>query len=600
MDIKDRVKRFLSTEHRRRSKWEDWLPKEWFEKPDHVGMASKFSNDEYENFANQINDENEVSHNWRALGDPQQLREHIKKYAIVWGGHQRNLLFNHVYFVILDRLPEGITSEEAAVRLIEELDSLESRLKIQQGSSGRNKEVIERIQKKIGQIRDGFSSAPRTTDAPVDAEIVKDPPQKIEPEPVKLREKPKQRLVDKVAEEAPRKIEPEPVKLREKPKLRLVDKVAEEAPRKIEPEPVKLREKPKQRLVDKIAEEAPRKIEPEPVKLREKPKLRLVDKIAEEVEKARKEIEDSEEGVQDKSNEVIEFAPLISDASLVKHGCRLVDIKVTTNNKTAINSPMKNTFFLSGSSGDFMSPKLPNQTKNQDLMAIVESEEGDLTRVFVFDGVSQSLRPREWAEALLESALEIGLGIESTKDDAILSKWYNKSAEKWRNWIEQEYESKRERRAIWIEEQRIRDAHSTLTILEIGKESVEIAQVGDSPFFAYNSVTKKSIMTPQNFDHKSGPRTIGTDRMFMSEELSYEKLDIVKWDYYIACTDSIGDYLNENLSDVAGSVDFLESMLGQNPQRILCDMMARGRGSDGLIEDDLSLFIFTKHGKSGK
>jgi serine/threonine protein phosphatase PrpC len=200
----------------------------------------------------------------------------------------------------------------------------------------------------------------------------------------------------------------------------------------------------------------------------------------------------------------------------------------------------------------------------------------------------------------LESALEIGLGIESTKDDAILSKWYNKSAEKWRNWIEQEYESKRERRAIWIEEQRIRDAHSTLTILEIGKESVEIAQVGDSPFFAYNSVTKKSIMTPQNFDHKSGPRTIGTDRMFMSEELSYEKLDIVKWDYYIACTDSIGDYLNENLSDVAGSVDFLESMLGQNPQRILCDMMARGRGSDGLIEDDLSLFIFTKHGKSGK
>ena len=567
MDIKDRVKGLLSTE--RRSKWEDLLPKEWFEKPDPKGVASKFSNAEYGNFVKQINDENEVSHNWRALEEPESMREHIEKYAKVWGNHQKNLLFNHVYFVILDRLPKGITSEYAAVQLIEGLDRLKNRLEMQQGSTIRYKVVIERIQKKIGQIGDGFSSAPRTTDSPVDAEIVKDPPQ--------------------------------PVKPREKPKQRLVDKVAEEALPKIEPRPVKPREKPKQRLVDKVAEEALPKIEPQPVKLPEKPKQRLVDKIAEGVEKARKEIEDSEEEVQDKSNEVIEFAPLISNASLIDYGCRLVDIKGTTNNKTAINSPMQNTFCLSGASGDFMSPKLPNQTKNQDLMAIVESEEGDLTRVFVFDGVSQSLRPREWAEALLESALEIDLGIESSKDDVILSNWYNGSLERWRNWIEIEYESKRERKVDWIEERAHKDAHSTLTILEIGKGFVEIAQVGDSPFFAYNSVTKKSIMTPPNFDHKSGPQgSVGTDRMFMSEELSYEKLDIDDWDYYIACTDSIGDYLHENLSDVAGSVDFLESMLGQNPQGILCDMMARGRGSDGLIEDDLSLFIFTKHGKSGE
>ena len=538
MGIKDDIKGLLRGE--RKAIWEDLLPKEWFDQPEPSVVAGQFSNAEYGNFIKQINEEG-VATNWRALQDSEELRKHIEKCGKVWPKHSQHLLFNHIYFEILDRLPEGVTTEKSAERLIKQLEITQERLVITQRDTSKNKEVINRARTRIEQIKEGFASDPRTPDAPEKKNIVEDPPHK----------------------------------------------------------PVKPPEKSKQKLVDKMAEEAIEKVEPKPVKPPEKPKQRLVDKMAEEAEKARKEDETSEGEVQDKSNGVIEFTPLISDASLVKHGCRLIDVKGTTNNKTTINSPMKNTFFLSGSSGDFTSPTVPNLTKNQDLMALIKSEEDGLTRVFVFDGVSQSLQPREWAEALLESALEIGLGIESTKDDVILSEWYNKSVEKWRNWIEQEYESKRERRAYWIEEQRIRDAHSTLTILEIGKESVKIAQVGDSPFFAYNSVNKKSQMVPSNFDHQSGPQTIGTDRLFMSEELSYIELSFEDWDYYIACTDSIGDYLNENLGDIAKSVSFLDSMLGNNPQGILCDMMAKGRGSDGLIEDDLSLFIFTKHSIRG-
>jgi hypothetical protein len=346
-----------------------------------------------------------------------------------------------------------------------------------------------------------------------------------------------------------------------------------------------------------MAEEALPKIEPEPVKPPEKPKQSLAERMVEEAEKARQEAENGEENDREKTNDVVEFSPLISKASLDDNGCRLVDIRGAVWDNETTDLPMQRTHSLSGASGDFISPDEQNQTKNQDLMAVVREYEDGLTRVFVFDGVSQSHRPREWAEALLESALEMGLGIESTKNDEILSKWYYNSLDKWRNWIEQEYEIKRERKAIWIEEQRRKDAHSTLTIIEIRKGSVEIAQVGDSPFFAYNSVNKKSMMAPMIFDHQSSPPTIGTDRLFMSEELSFVKLDCEHWDYYIACTDSIGDYLNENLEDIDKSVNFLESMLEDNPQGILCDMMVRGRGSDGLIEDDLSLFVFTKHGR---
>ena len=61
-------------------------------------------------------------------------------------------------------------------------------------------------------------------------------------------------------------------------------------------------------------------------------------------------------------------------------------------------------------------------------------------RVLLFDGVSQSRAPRQWAECLAETYIKNRLSISKLKSHSEdLEEWHTTSREKWDKWIEDHY-----------------------------------------------------------------------------------------------------------------------------------------------------------------
>ena len=218
-------------------------------------------------------------------------------------------------------------------------------------------------------------------------------------------------------------------------------------------------------------------------------------------------------------------------------------------------------------------------------------------RIFVFDGVSESLRPREWAEALLKAGLDLDLSIDKLKDNDFLESWHSIALEIWTTWKEEQYETNRERKADWMETRNRQDAHTTLTIFEPNASEDNVAVVGDSPFFAFSKSKNKSYMFPPEFDHSTGPDTIGTIRSPSREDFNFTKIDLDDWDVVLACTDSIGDYLHENLSDLETCLQFLQQAKSEKWRKFLDQQLTLGRASGGLKDDDISMFMMERVAK---
>ena len=135
------------------------------------------------------------------------------------------------------------------------------------------------------------------------------------------------------------------------------------------------------------------------------------------------------------------------------------------------------------------------------------------------------------------------------KDNDFLESWHSTALEIWTTWKEEQYETNENARQI-DETRNRQDAHTTLTIFEPNASEDNVAVVGDSPFFAFSKSKNKSYMFPPEFDHSTGPDTIGTIRSPSREDFNFTKIDLDDWDVVLACTDRIGDSLHENLSDV--------------------------------------------------
>ncbi|SVE25053.1 uncharacterized protein METZ01_LOCUS477907, partial [marine metagenome] len=201
---------------------------------------------------------------------------------------------------------------------------------------------------------------------------------------------------------------------------------------------------------------------------------------------------------------------------------------------------------------------------NQDLIAIqfadTKRSDSRIDRVFVFDGVTESLRSREWAEALLESAIETRLSISTMANAGVLKKWHQRALSKWQSWIENEYEPNRQQDSRWLEDRRREDAHTTLIIYEPSdrQRGGKIALVGDSPVLAFTESGLSPMMIPSDFDHAMGPETIGTNRVPSADDFTFEMIQ-PHWDKIILCTDSIGDYLHKKLDNQDEAFNFLRS-----------------------------------------
>jgi hypothetical protein len=334
--------------------------------------------------------------------------------------------------------------------------------------------------------------------------------------------------------------------------------------------------------------------EPEP-KPEPEPELNLLERMRE------KSIENGNNTTKSSSSSEI-FETLIEDQEILSKEVRLfwsgseLFKRFTNQGRRSVHAFSTGKNELSSSTADLRKQGRERDT-NQDLIAIQFAEtkrtDSRIDRVFVFDGVSESLRPREWAEALLESAIETRLSIRTMRDAEVLEQWHEMALNKWKGWIENEYEPNRQQDPRWMEDRRREDAHTTLIIYEPSnkRRGGKVALVGDSPVFAFTE-GEPPMMIPSDFDHATGPETIGTNRTPSAKDFTFGTIQS-RWDKIVLCTDSIGDYLHQKLDNQDEAFNFLENCTDEDGWRqFLSARVKAGRTGGGLKDDDLSLLMF--------
>ena len=85
---------------------------------------------------------------------------------------------------------------------------------------------------------------------------------------------------------------------------------------------------------------------------------------------------------------------------------------------------------------------------NQDFAVVNPGR--DSLRTILFDGVSQSRAPRQWAECLAETYIENKLNVSKLKSHSkYLEEWHRASRKKWDTWIEEHYLPQRQHLPDW-------------------------------------------------------------------------------------------------------------------------------------------------------
>ena len=228
---------------------------------------------------------------------------------------------------------------------------------------------------------------------------------------------------------------------------------------------------------------------------------------------------------------------------------------------------------------------------NQDFVVVKKT--GTKIQVLMFDGVSQSRAPRQWAEFLAEVYVEKKMNINKLKRHSKeVEIWHQTALSRWDDWVEGVYLPKRTHLPIWRLENEVKTSHTTFIAIEINKESVDIANIGDSAVFCkQNSGEIKHL--PTTYDHSLGPKNISTNKLFEQNDIEYLSLKMNDLESLLACTDSIADYILDVKPEALG-VKYTESLnelsLDGDKSLYMSSMIDKGPSNGGWLEDDVSFF----------
>ena len=228
---------------------------------------------------------------------------------------------------------------------------------------------------------------------------------------------------------------------------------------------------------------------------------------------------------------------------------------------------------------------------NQDF--VVVKHIGKKLHILMFDGVSQSRAPRQWAEFLAEVYVEKKMNIEKLKKHSEeVENWHQNALLRWEKWVEEEYLPKRTHLPSWRLKNEVKTSHTTFIAIEINKESIRIANIGDSAVFCkQNSGEIKHL--PATYNHLLGPKNISTEKLYDQSDIEYLSLQSNDLNSLLACTDSIADYIFDE-NPQALDKKYTESLNALSSKgdkfAYMAEMISKGPSNGGWLEDDVSFF----------
>lgn len=234
---------------------------------------------------------------------------------------------------------------------------------------------------------------------------------------------------------------------------------------------------------------------------------------------------------------------------------------------------------------------------NQDFAVVNPGR--DSLRTILFDGVSQSRAPRQWAECLAETYIENKLNVSKLKSHSKdLEEWHRASRKKWDTWIEEQYLPQRQHLPDWRLKNEKNLSFTTFLTIEIDSKSVRIANIGDSAVFCkFKSGAIKHL--PTTYNHLLRPKNISTLDLYKPDEIEFYEFKVDSLESLLACTDSIADYIfDENEKSMSDKYDECLRELSTKGDKFefISKMIAKGPSKGGWLEDDVTFFSLVRSG----
>ena len=234
---------------------------------------------------------------------------------------------------------------------------------------------------------------------------------------------------------------------------------------------------------------------------------------------------------------------------------------------------------------------------NQDFAVVNPGR--DSLRTILFDGVSQSRAPRQWAECLAETYIENKLNVSKLKSHSkYLEEWHRASRKKWDTWIEEHYLPQRQHLPDWRLKNEKNLSFTTFLTIEIDNKFVRIANIGDSAVFCkFKSGAIRHL--PTTYNHLLRPKNISTLDLYKPDEIEFYEFKVDSLESLLACTDSIADYISdENEKSMSDKYDECLRELSTKGDKFefISRMIAKGPSKGGWLEDDVTFFSLVQSG----
>jgi len=274
------------------------------------------------------------------------------------------------------------------------------------------------------------------------------------------------------------------------------------------------------------------------------------------------------------------------------------------SNTKAIKGSVWNEFFWNCNSigkSYLMEMKEREQLKrehdvNQDFAVVNPSQ--DTLRTILFDGVSQSRAPRQWAECLAETYVNNKLNISKLQSHSKdLEKWHKASRKKWDTWIEEHYIPQRQHLPEWRLKNEKNLSFTTFLSIEIDRKSVKIANIGDSAVFC-RFISGEIKHLPATYNHLLRPKNISTIELYKPDEIEFYTFEVDSLESLLACTDSIADYIfDEDPKRMSDKYDECLRELSTKGDKFefISKMIAKGPSRGGWLEDDVTFFTLVRN-----
>lgn len=236
---------------------------------------------------------------------------------------------------------------------------------------------------------------------------------------------------------------------------------------------------------------------------------------------------------------------------------------------------------------------------NQDF-AVVNAGEDSL-RAILFDGVSQSRAPRQWAECLAKSYIEQKLNIDKLmKHSTEVEEWHSASLVKWNQWIEQHYLPQRQHLPEWRLRNEVASSFTTFVVLEVDSKMVRLTNLGDSAIFC-KLKTGEIKSLPSTYNHLLRPKNISTQKLYESSDMEFTSFSIDDVDSVLACTDSIADYIFDS-DEAKMNLKYIECLNALSTKgdkfEFMSKMITKGPSNGGWLEDDVTFFSLVRNEQS--